>query len=276
MTPPPAPTPIPAPAPESFLTKEPPKVGLILGPGGMKAFAHVGVLKEIARARIPVRGVVGLEWGAVIGGLYSMQGQVNEVEWKSFKLREDDIPSNGLLSKAIKPEKAADLGGFLSTIFATNTIERGKIDFACPAYNIRTERFAWFNKGSYKDVVSRCFAYPPYYTDTDGWLAAPFAIEEAAQQLRAKGANLIIYVNTLGSGEMFNPALIDEHYVDHVLWAEARRQAARPRLPGVNVVININTGSYDLTDYAGRRQLMEAGSRSAQGVINKLVTQYGF
>lgn len=275
-TPPPAPTPIPAPAPESFLTKEPPRVGVILGPGSMKAFAHIGVLKEMSRARLPIRHIVGLEWGAVIGGLYAIQGQANEAEWKAFKLREDDVPGSGLLRKSIQREKAASLNNFFSTIFASHTIERSKVDFACPSYNIRTEKFGWWNRGPMKDGVAKCAAFPPYYSDTDGWLAAPLAIEEAAGYLRAKGANLIVYVDVLAGGELFSSGLIGEHYADYVLWTEARRQAARKQLPGVNVVIRVNTGNHGLTDFDGRRQLMEAGARSAQEVINKLVDQYGF
>lgn len=272
----PAPTPIPAPAPESFLTKEPPRVGVILGPGGMKAFAHIGVLKEMSRARLPIRAIVGLEWGAVIGGLYAGQGQANDVEWKAFKLREDDIPGSGLLSKAIQREKASDLSAFLNTVFTDQKMERAKVDFACPSYNIRSEKFGWWNRGYMKDSVSKCIAYPPYYTDTDGWLAAPMAIEEAAAYLRAKGMNLVIYVDVMAGGEIFNSALTGEHYADYVLWAEARRQAARKQLPGVNVVIRVNAGQHGVTDFGGRRQLMDAGVNSSQDIIGKLVKQYGF
>lgn len=267
---------MPAPAPESFLTKEPPRVGVILGPGGMRTFAHIGVLKEMARARLPVRAVVGLEWGAVIGGLFAMQGQANEVEWKAFKLSDDDVPGSGLLSKAIQRETAKDLREFFDRTFGDQLIDRAKVDFACPSYNIRSERFGWWNRGPLKDGVSKCVAYPPYYTDTDGWLAAPFAIEEAAAYLRSKGSNLIIYVDVLAGGEIFNSTLIDEHYADYVLWAEARRQAARKQLPGVNVVVRVNTGQHGLTDFDGRRQMMDAGARAAQDVIQKLVAQYGF
>ncbi len=275
-TPPPAPTPLPVPPPPTFLTKEPPKVGLILGPGGMRAFAHIGVLKEIARARMPVKGVIGLEWGALIGGLYALGGQANEVEWKAFKLREDDIPGSGLLSKRITAEKSLELGTFLGTAFAGQTLEKSRIEFACPAYNIRTEKFGWYSRGTYKDALIRCMAYPPYFTAADGWLAAPFAIEEAAQFLRSKGANLIVYVNVLAGGEIFPTEMTTEQYADFVLWSEVRRQASRQRLPGVNVVINVNTGTDGYMDYANRRQMMDAGSRSAQDAVTKLATQYGF
>lgn len=276
VTPPAAPTPLPAPPTETFLKKEPLKVGVILGPGGMRAFAHVGVLKEMARARLPIKAIVGLEWGAVIGGLFATQGQANDVEWKAFKLRENDIPGSGLLSKGIKPQRPTELSDFLTMAFSRQTIEQGRIEFACPSYNVRTERFGWYSKGSFKDILPRCVAYPPYYVDIDGWLAAPFAVEEAASYLRSRGANLIVYVNALAGGEIFPIDLVSEQYADYVLWSEARRQAAKGKLPGVNVILNVNTADHGYVDYADRRQIMDAGVRAAHDLVNKLVTQYGF
>ena len=46
-----------------------PKIGLVLGGGGARGAAHVGVLKELERLRIPVDYVVGTSMGAIVGGL---------------------------------------------------------------------------------------------------------------------------------------------------------------------------------------------------------------
>ena len=48
-----------------------PKVGLVLGGGGAKGAAEVGVLKVIERAGIPVDYIAGTSIGAVVGGLYA-------------------------------------------------------------------------------------------------------------------------------------------------------------------------------------------------------------
>ena len=122
------------------MSKEIPKVGLILGPGGMKAYAHIGVLRELQRARVPVTAVAGLEWGAIIGGLYSVQGQANDAEWKAFKLREADLPSSGFLSSRAKAQPISTLNEFLETSFGTGAIEKAKIDFGCPAYWSKQDR----------------------------------------------------------------------------------------------------------------------------------------
>jgi len=47
------------------------RVGLVLGGGGARGAAHIGVLKELERLRIPVDAIAGTSMGAVIGGLYA-------------------------------------------------------------------------------------------------------------------------------------------------------------------------------------------------------------
>lgn len=275
--PPPTPPPgQPTPAP-TFLNKELPKVGVILGPGGFKTFSHLGVLREMARARIPIHAITGLEWGAVMASLYSIQGQVNDAEWKAFKLREGEVPSEGgFMSSRLKAAPTSTLRDFFDSAYGSATIEKSKVDFSCPSYSPKTDRTTWFGKGSMKEAVSKCMAYPPMYAEGSGALASPFSVEEAAAWLRSKGANVVILVNALGQGEYLPAKLNSEHYLDNVLWSEIRREMLRAKPPAVNHVINVNTTGHPMTDFAGRRALMDAGQKSAADSVGKIVSQYGF
>lgn len=65
-----------------------PKVGIVLGGGGAKGSAHIGVLKYIEEMGIPVDYVVGTSMGSIIGGLYAlgyspdeMQGLISNLDW---------------------------------------------------------------------------------------------------------------------------------------------------------------------------------------------------
>ena len=49
------------------------KVAIILGPGGVKTFAHTGVLQSLKKAGIPIDYVIGVEWGTLIAGLYAVK-----------------------------------------------------------------------------------------------------------------------------------------------------------------------------------------------------------
>ena len=48
------------------------KVGLVLSGGGAKGFAHVGALKVLEKAGIPIDYIAGTSMGAVVGGLYAV------------------------------------------------------------------------------------------------------------------------------------------------------------------------------------------------------------
>lgn len=65
-----------------------PRVALVLSGGGARGFAHVGVLKALESARVPVDLIVGTSMGAIIGGLYAsgmtaeqLEREILEVDW---------------------------------------------------------------------------------------------------------------------------------------------------------------------------------------------------
>ncbi len=57
-----------------------PRVGLVLGGGGARGAAHIGVLKELERQRIPVDAIAGTSMGAIVGGLYATGMSATELE----------------------------------------------------------------------------------------------------------------------------------------------------------------------------------------------------
>ena len=70
------------------LQQHPPKIGLVLGGGGARGFAHVGVLKVLEENRIPIDYIAGTSMGAIIAGLYAsgmtpseIETAVNGIDW---------------------------------------------------------------------------------------------------------------------------------------------------------------------------------------------------
>jgi len=57
-----------------------PRIGLVLGGGGARGAAHIGVLKELERHRIPIDAIAGTSMGAVVGGLYASGRTPAELE----------------------------------------------------------------------------------------------------------------------------------------------------------------------------------------------------
>lgn len=57
-----------------------PRIGLVLGGGGARGAAHVGVLKVLERERIPVHAIAGTSMGAIVGSLYASGYTAAEIE----------------------------------------------------------------------------------------------------------------------------------------------------------------------------------------------------
>lgn len=57
-----------------------PRIGLVLGGGGARGAAHIGVLRELERLRVPVDAIAGTSMGAIVGGLYASGMSVDELE----------------------------------------------------------------------------------------------------------------------------------------------------------------------------------------------------
>ena len=55
-------------------------VGVVLSGGGASGIAHVGVLKALEEARIPINFIAGTSMGALVGGLYAMGYSPDEIE----------------------------------------------------------------------------------------------------------------------------------------------------------------------------------------------------
>jgi NTE family protein len=80
---------------------ERPRIGLVLGGGGARGAAHIGVLKELERLRVPVDAIVGTSMGAAVGGLYAsgmtvveLENLVTSVDWAATM--SDDPPRRDL------------------------------------------------------------------------------------------------------------------------------------------------------------------------------------
>ena len=59
---------------------ERPRIGLVLGGGGARGAAHIGVLRELERLHIPVDAIAGTSMGAIVGSLYASGKTPDELE----------------------------------------------------------------------------------------------------------------------------------------------------------------------------------------------------
>lgn len=111
-----------------------PKIGLVLSGGGARGFAHVGVLKALEAAKVPIDVVVGTSMGAIIGGLYAsgmspqaLEHELMAIEWGglfenraprqtlSQRSKEDDMQMSPVLSLGFRDGEFRLPSGAIST-----------------------------------------------------------------------------------------------------------------------------------------------------------------
>ncbi len=87
------------------------RVGLVLGGGGARGAAHIGVLRELERLRIPIDAIAGTSMGAIVGGLYAsgktpdeLEALVNSIDWADAFV---DAPRREELTYRRKEDDAA-------------------------------------------------------------------------------------------------------------------------------------------------------------------------
>lgn len=176
-----------------------PVVGLALGGGAARGFAHIGILRTLAARGIVPDVVVGTSIGAVVGGAYSAGHLDVFEEWaRGLQPRNIlsylDIRLNG--SGLIGGEKLASQ---LETSIGATLIEDLPVKFASVATEVRTGHEIWLTHGRLTDAMRASYALPGIFSPmligdrwlVDGALVNPVPVSAA----RALGAEIVIAVN---------------------------------------------------------------------------------
>lgn len=103
------------------------RIGLVLGGGGARGAAHIGVLKVLERERIPIHAIAGTSVGAIVGGLYAAGYSPDEIEQAIVSIDWADIFHDGS-PRVDMPmrQKETDLGIVANLEFG---IADGKLTF---------------------------------------------------------------------------------------------------------------------------------------------------
>lgn len=249
-------------APNSSVTPVPdiPKIGLILGPGGARAYAHIALLHELQKSKIPIHSVGGLEFGAPMAALYSWKGFANDVEWQMMKLKTEDFGKKWVDIAQVQP--------FLNMVFQQTKVEEMKLPFACLAHNLNKNQLYVMSRGVTKQLLPYCWPYPPVmkpYSFNVSGLRDPKLL---ADYLRSQGANYIVYVNVLaGSGQ--NPLIGDRGSFENIMWQEIATSVSKNPI-GIDYVINLNLGNYGILAFDKKRDILQKGAEVSLPAVQQL------
>jgi NTE family protein len=176
-----------------------PVIGLALGGGAARGFAHIGILRVLIENGIVPDVIAGTSIGAVVGGCYAA-GKLDELETWARTLQPRrilsylDISLGG--SGLIGGER---LGASLTENLGMTLIEELPLKFVAIATEVRTGHEIWLTKGRLVDAIRASYALPGIFTPVavgdrwlvDGALVNPVPVSVA----RAMGAEIVIAVN---------------------------------------------------------------------------------
>jgi predicted acylesterase/phospholipase RssA len=242
---------------------EVPKIGLILGPGALRAYAHAGLLQEFFRTKIPVNAIVGIETGAMVAGLYAHKGQAFDVEWQMMKLKESDWLTSSVMGEK-RPQEVTALNKFFDEVFGSATVESSRVPFACPALNLQKQSIYRMSKGPLAEVIRYCMSLPPLFNPYKQNIAAAVDLKDAVEFMRGKGINYVVYVHLLGGPTAENRA----HW--GLIHQALMRQAA-----SVNQVIPISMSEFDFNDFEKRREMIKKGQLVGKAAAETLIKRLG-
>lgn len=275
---PPAPsTYTPTPIAIDVVKKRTPKLGLILGPGGVKALAHIGVLAALQKEKIPVSSIVGLEWGAWIGAYYAQAGHPQDAEWSLAKLKAEDLPQKkGLFSSTLEPVSVNSLGDFFNSSFHQPDLAKMKIPMACPVVSLQNGKVLWQHQGDVRDALRKCLPFPPLLApQVAGYYAGASEVVEATKYLKARGAELVVLVDVMPAANALPRKLKEENPSMALLYHSLGRELALSSRV-VDEVILVPTGMASVLSLDQRRELIRQGGQMGALAAKRLAKKYGY
>ena len=270
-----------------------PKIGLALGGGAARGWAHIGVLRALKSAGIEPDVIAGTSMGAVVGGAHAA-GRLEELEdWarsvtRRRMLRFLDIKlwSTGLIG-------GGRLVSQLKETFGDVAIEELPLRYAAIATEIGTGHEIWLTQGSLVEAMRASYALPGIFPPVkvagrwlmDGALVNPIPVSAA----RALGARVVIAVNP--NADMFGRGtVIQEHGLEPAAEATAvyeprgvsavmveafnitQDRIARSRLAGdpPDLMIAPKLGHMGMFEFARAEEAIRLGAEATERALPEL------
>jgi NTE family protein len=178
-----------------------PRVGLALGSGSARGWAHIGVIRALEKAGVYPDILCGTSIGALVGAAHAA-GELDRLEHWVLELGIGDVLGFldlGLSGGVLKGDRLME---FFRRHFTDRSIEELTVPFTAVATSLRTGAEVWLRRGSTFDAVRASIALPGLFAPVrwegsllvDGGLVNPVPVSVA----RAMGADIVIAVD-LGS-----------------------------------------------------------------------------
>jgi NTE family protein len=284
------------------------RIGLVLGGGGARGAAHIGVLKVLERERIPIHAITGTSIGAIVGALYAAGHSPEEIEQIIGSIDWADVFHDGSERTELPMrQKETDLGilanlevGYsqgrltypttlvrgqkLGLLLRRHFLGRGHIDsfdelpipFRCVATDIGVVRPVIFDSGDLALAVRASMAVPgvfaPVHHDgkvlVDGGIVDNLPVEVA----RSMGVDRVIVVDV---GQPLAPADSIKTGLDILLQMvnglmRDRLERSLSSLTDRDILLQPDLGPLTSASFPDAVKGISAGEKAAAGAVGKL------
>jgi NTE family protein len=197
-------------------------VSLVLGSGGARGLAHIGVIRELEARGYVIKAIAGCSIGALVGGLHGV-GKLEEfADWVGQLARGDilsllDVTSarGGFIAGRKIMERLHDWIG-------QTTIEDLPIRYTAVAVDIEREKEIWMSEGPLFEAIRASISIPGVFTPhryrgrllVDGGVLNPIPVAPTVNFL----TDLTVVVDANGPPTDYSP--VDDAYVDEGTEAE--------------------------------------------------------
>lgn len=149
---------------ESIPTKTEKKVSLVLGSGGARGLAHIGVIHWLEKNGIKIESISGCSIGALIGGVYAA-GKLEVFEsWMNDITKIDIVTMLDLSWDGTGLVKGDKIFDKLTDLVGDQLIENLPISYTAVASDARKEKEIWINSGKLFDAIRASTSLPLLFT----------------------------------------------------------------------------------------------------------------
>ncbi|WP_264312577.1 patatin-like phospholipase family protein [Pseudomonas putida] len=174
------------------------RVALVLGSGGARGYAHIGVIEEIERRGYDIACIAGCSMGAVIGGIYAA-GKLEEYRNWIESLDYLDVLRLVDVSFRLGAIRGDKVFGQIRKIVGEINIEQLRIPYTAVATDLTNQQEIWFQEGCLHQAMRASAAIPSLFTPVmqgnrmlvDGGILNPLPIVPVV----SSHCDLIIAVN---------------------------------------------------------------------------------
>jgi NTE family protein len=243
------------------------KIGLALGGGAARGFAHIGVIKALESQGIVPDIVVGTSAGSLVGALYAAGYDGFALQKLALSMEEAAISdwSVPFFSKSSGVLKGEAIQLYVNRTINNVPLEKLKIQFGAVATDLNSGSAILFQRGNTGLAVRASSAVPSVFQPVeigghvyvDGGLVSPVPVRFA----REMGADFVIAVNISSQPD---PGTASSS-VDVLLqtFTIMGQSINRFELKDADIVIRPNLGSMKSNDFTGRNIAIMAGEQAA-------------